>query len=52
MKRYVIQRKRVMARGKLVGFIVRLSDGTSYFEQTKRVGRGHCVNYGPQWTRT
>lgn len=52
MKRYIISRKPVNLRdGKLIGFIVRMSDGTTYFEQRKRVGKGWCVNYGRQWTQ-
>jgi hypothetical protein len=50
VKRYVILRKPVKSGDRLIGWIVRLSDGTSYFEQCKRVPRGHCVNYGRQWT--
>lgn len=53
MKRYIISRKPVTNEltGKIVGFIVRLSDGTTYFEQRKRDGKGWCVNYGRQWTQ-
>ena len=51
MKRYIISRKPVKAHDRVVGFIVRLSDGTTYFEQRKRVGKGWCVNYGRQWTQ-
>lgn len=53
MKRYAISRKRVMntITGKLVGHVVRMSDGTSYFEQAKRVPAGNVVNFGPRWER-
>jgi len=51
VKRYVISRKPVINThtGKLIGYTVRLSDGTSYFEQAKRVRAGSRVNYGPSW---
>lgn len=50
-KRYVISRHPVKAHDVLIGWLVRLSDGTSYYEQAKRVPAGACVNLGPQWTR-
>jgi hypothetical protein len=51
MKRYIVTRSPVKntITGKVIGYRVRLSDGTSYFTQTVQVPRGHCVNFGPTW---
>ena len=51
MKRYIVTSKPIFRKGsgKLIGHIVRLSDGSTYFEQSKRVPAGHAVNFGPQW---
>ena len=51
-KRYVITSRPVIANdGRLLGWSQRYSDGTSAFIQRKRVTKGHCVNYGPQWAK-
>ena len=50
MKRDIVKHEPVFDKdGKIIGNIVHLSDGTTYFTMTKKVIAGHCVNYGPNW---
>ena len=53
MKRYIVERRvvRNTITNQVIGYRVRLSDGSSYFESVKRVPIGHCVNFGPSWLR-
>ncbi len=45
---YAISRKPVFntRTGVLLGYVVRMNDGSSHFEAVKRVPAGHCVNLG------
>lgn len=53
MARYIISKSPVRSTRTqaIIGWQVRLSDGTSYFERVLRVPPGTRVNYGPTWVR-
>jgi hypothetical protein len=46
VKLYVSYRRPITANGRIIGYIVTLSDGGTFYVQRKRVSRGACVNYG------
>ncbi len=51
MPRVILSERPVAVKGgRIIGHIVRLSDGSSYFSQRKHIPvTGACVNYGPRW---